>query len=71
MIKRKERYVVDAQGRRIDVILNVKDYYKMLDELEELESIRTFDLAKASREEAIPIEQALAEIEQRGREFEL
>ena len=35
----------------------------MLEELEELESIRAFDLAKASGERAIPFEQAIQEIE--------
>ena len=32
-------------------------------DVEELEAIRTYDAAKASGDEAIPLEQALAEIE--------
>ena len=35
----------------------------MLDELEELESIRAYDQAKSKDDEAIPFEQAVAEIE--------
>lgn len=35
----------------------------MLDELEELDSIRAYDTAKQSNDEVIPFEQAIAEIE--------
>ncbi|HEV2882981.1 MAG TPA: hypothetical protein VGX24_17050 [Pyrinomonadaceae bacterium] len=34
-----------------------------LEELEELEAIRAYDAAKSSGEEAIPLEQAIVEIE--------
>jgi hypothetical protein len=34
-----------------------------MEELEELESIRAYDAAKSSGEEAIPFEQAIKEIE--------
>ena len=59
----KERYVVDEKGNRIAVLLDLEDYHKLLEELEELESIRAYDAAKASGDEAIPFEQAVAEIE--------
>jgi hypothetical protein len=59
----KERYVVDKDGKRIGVILDWEDYRKLLEELEELESIRAYDAAKASGDEAIPFEQAISEIE--------
>ena len=60
MITHKERYIVDEQGERVEVILDVGEYHKMLDDLEELEAIRAFDAAKMSNDEAIPFEQALA-----------
>ncbi len=63
MLKLKERYVVDDQGNRISVILDVADYQELLEDLEELESIRAYDAAKASGDQAIPFEQAVAEIE--------
>ena len=59
----KERYIVDENGNRISVILDIDDYKKLLEELEELECIRAYDLAKASNDEVIPFEQAIAEIE--------
>ncbi len=63
MIKLKERYVVDEKGNRVGVLLDLEDYQKLLEELEELESIRAYDAAKASGDEAIPFEQAVKEIE--------
>jgi hypothetical protein len=64
MITHKERYIIDEQGERVEVILGVGEYHKMLDDLEELEEIRAFDTAKMSNDEAVAFEEALAEIEQ-------
>ena len=63
MLRTKERYVVDENGKRVGVILDMTDYEKLLEEVEELESIRAYDAAKASGEKPIPFEQAVAEIE--------
>ncbi len=63
MLRTKERYVVDENGKRVGVILDMTDYEKLLEEVEELESIRAYDAAKASGETPIPFEQAVAEIE--------
>jgi hypothetical protein len=63
MTKLKEHFVVDEAGNRIEVVLPIEDYQRILEDLEELESIRAFDAAKASADEAIPAEQAFSEIE--------
>lgn len=65
MIKFKEHYIVDENGNRVGVLLSFEDYRRLLAELEELESIRAYDAAKASGDEAIPFEQAVAEIERK------
>ena len=62
MIALKERYVIDEKGNRVGVLLDIDDYRKLLEEIEELESIRAYDAAKASGDEAIPFEQAILEI---------
>ncbi len=67
MIGIKERYVVDENGTRLSVLLDIDDYQRLLEELEELESIRAYDTAKASGDEVIPFEQAIAEIERERR----
>jgi PHD/YefM family antitoxin component YafN of YafNO toxin-antitoxin module len=63
MVPFKERYVIDENGNRVAVMLAMEDYQKLLEELDLLESIRAYDVAKASGDEAIPFEEAIAEIE--------
>jgi PHD/YefM family antitoxin component YafN of YafNO toxin-antitoxin module len=63
MAAHAERFLIDEEGHRVGVLLDIADYEKMLDELEELESIRAYDAAKASGDEVIPFEQALQEIQ--------
>jgi hypothetical protein len=63
----REQYVVDEQGKQVGVLLDIGDYRRILDELEELEAIRAYDAAKVSGDEAIPFEQAIEEIERERR----
>ena len=58
-----ERFVVDQNGKRTAVLLDIDDYQKLLEALEELESIQAYDAAKASGDDTIPFEQAVTEIE--------
>jgi len=67
MITFEERYVVDKKGSKVGIFLDIKDYHKLLEELEELESIRAYDAAKTSGDQVIPFEQAVTEIEQARR----
>ena len=62
---RKEQFVVDEQGNRVSVVLDIEDYRRMLEELEELASIRAYDAAKATKDKAIPFDQAVEELERR------
>lgn len=41
-----QQYVVDAQGNRVAVLLDVATYEKLFEALEELEDIRAYDKAK-------------------------
>ena len=59
----KEQFVVDESGNRTAVLLDIERYFELLEAQEELESIRAFDEAKASGDEAIPFSQAMEEIE--------
>lgn len=65
MISFNEKYVVNEKGERVGVLLDIDDYRKILEGLEELESVRAYDVAKASGDEAIPFEQAIEEIERK------
>ncbi len=59
----KERYVTDEHGSRTAVLLDLDYYEKLLEAVEELESIRLYDEAKESGDEAISFTQAVREIE--------
>ena len=57
------QFVSDDKGNKIAVILPMDEYKRICEELEELESIRAYDAAKGSKDEMIPFEQAIEEIE--------
>jgi len=59
----KGRYIVDETGNRVGVLFDWDDYRRLLEALEELESIKAYDAAKASDEEIIPFDKAIEEIE--------
>ncbi|MHC4518209.1 MAG: hypothetical protein ACYTAS_06455 [Planctomycetota bacterium] len=59
----KHDFVVDDDGKKKAVILDIAEYRRLLEEAEELEAIRAYDAAKAAGDEAIPFEQAVSEIE--------
>lgn len=67
MALRKQHFVVDDNGKKTAVLLDIEEYEKLIDTAEELEAIRAYDAYKAIDDEAIPIEQAVSEIERARR----
>ena len=63
MSTNKEQFVIDESGRKTAVLLAIERYSELLEAQEELDSIRAYDEAKASKDEAIPFTQAVEEIE--------
>lgn len=59
----KTQYITDTTGNKMSVILPIRDYEKILDELAELEDIKAYDRAKVRKSEPIPFEQAVKEIQ--------
>jgi hypothetical protein len=57
------QYITDNAGRKISVILPMKEFKTIMDELDELEDIRLYDEAKASKEPSVPIDDAFKMIE--------
>jgi len=58
-----KKYVTNRRGQKVGVVLHIEDYRKMVADMEELDSIRAYDAAKASGDEAIPFLKATKEIE--------
>jgi len=59
----KAQYITDTQGNKLSVILSIRDYEKIMDELEELEDIKAYDKAKARKSDPVPFDQAAKELE--------
>lgn len=57
------QYITDNKGKKLSVVLPMKEYKKMMEELEELEDIRLYDEAMADNQPSMPIDQAFALIE--------
>ncbi len=58
------RYLVDDDGNQVAVLVDIARYRALVEAAEQLSEIHAYDVAKASGEETIPFEQAIAEIEQ-------
>ena len=59
----RENFVVDAKGNRVGVFLPIKDYNKLIEELEERDEIKAYDKTVSRKQEFIPLDQALKQIE--------
>ncbi|HZY57626.1 MAG TPA: hypothetical protein VFE09_07505 [Rubrobacteraceae bacterium] len=62
------RYVVDENGKRVGILLDIEEYERMVEELEELEDILAVKEARAAiergEEDLLPLDEALKEIEE-------
>jgi len=58
----KEKFIVDENGNKTEVVLSIKDYEALISELEEFEDARIYDIAHSSKQEFIPFEEAMKEI---------
>ncbi len=62
------RYMVDENGKRVGVLLNIEEYERMIEELEELEDARAVMEVRLAierdEEELVPFVQAMQEIEE-------
>jgi hypothetical protein len=62
MLNTKEKFVLDENGNKIEVILSY-DYYKsLLSEIEEKEELKAYDKAKSKNDEILDFDAAMIEI---------
>ena len=59
----KARYITDTKGEKISVILPLREYENMLEELEEQQDVYLYDKVKASKQEYLPAEEVFQTIE--------
>jgi len=60
----RTQFITDNNGNKLAIILPIKDYNKMVDDLEELEDIKLYDKSKKGKQEFIDAKQAFKEIEE-------
>ncbi|MDR1518345.1 MAG: hypothetical protein LBS52_09740 [Dysgonamonadaceae bacterium] len=65
LLKTSPKYITDKRGRKISVILPIKEYRNMTSSLEELEDICLYDEAKKHDEPTLAAEEVFASIEQK------
>lgn len=53
------KFLTDEHGKKISVVLDIEEYEKMLEELDDLDDIRAYDEAKASGEISVPFRRSL------------
>jgi hypothetical protein len=63
MLTLHPQFITDNSGKKISVVLPMKDFQAIIEELEELEDIKLYDDAKNSNEPSLPIDEAFKKIE--------
>ena len=63
MLSVHPQYITDNTGKKLSVVLPMKEFKTIMEELEELEDVRLYDAAKATNEPSIPIDEAFKLIE--------
>jgi PHD/YefM family antitoxin component YafN of YafNO toxin-antitoxin module len=58
------QYVIDRQKNPKAVLLTIDEWNQIVEALEELDDIRSYDAAKTGDQESIPFEQAVREIQE-------
>ena len=59
----RTKFRTSKKGEKISIVLDVKEYEKLLEDLDELDAIRAYDEAKKSGETPVPFERAMQGIE--------
>lgn len=65
MLTLKPQYITNDSGKKISVVLPIKDFKVIVEQLEELEDIRLYDAAKKSKEPSLDVDSAFKKIENR------
>lgn len=63
MISIHPQFIKDSNGNETLVVLRSKEFYSIMEELDDLADVRLYDQAKKGKQEFIDAEQAFKEIE--------
>jgi hypothetical protein len=62
----KTKLRATKKAGKVNIVLKVREYEELLDDLDELDSVRAYDAAKKSGEKPVSFERAMREIESPG-----
>ena len=62
MIKVNPEYLVDKDKKAKAIVIPISEWEKILEDLEELDDIRAYDIAKSENDESIDFETAVKQI---------
>ena len=68
MVNVNPHYITDNKGEKISVVLDIKEFKNIIEELEELEDIHMYDEAKSDNQPSIRIDEAFKMIEAKRKE---
>jgi PHD/YefM family antitoxin component YafN of YafNO toxin-antitoxin module len=54
-LKKEPQFITDKNGKKVSVVIDINDYKKIMEEIEELEDIKLYDLVKARKEKTKPL----------------
>ena len=57
MIAIHPQYITDKDGKKVSVVIPLKEYEQILEELEELDDIKLYDEAKADNGPSMPFDE--------------
>ncbi len=57
--QKEPQYITDSKGKKVSVVLPIRQYQQMLEDLEELEDLRLYDSVKSRNEKTIPFTEYL------------
>ncbi len=58
-----EEYIIDQNGKKKSVVLPYKELQKVVEDFEELEDIRQYDMVKSKKYDPILFDKAIKEFE--------
>jgi len=64
----KTQFITDDQGKKLAVILPIKEYNKMLEELEDSEDVKLFDQAKKRKQKFKDADDVFKEVESKRKQ---
>ncbi len=64
----KNQFITDDNGQKVAVILPLKEYEKMLDDLDEYACIRAYDKVKSRKQEYVPASDVFESIEKKRKQ---